>query len=210
MQALKQILSFLFFLSSAIDIHAQIVNLERYTSVPDEYDKVFVDHCMNFAGGISTTPTGQYFGQVSPARSPYGFGAYYTDRDGVITGQFRDAYFLFGIRMGTTTALVGSLNHYTCYDLTTGYPLYIQKDSTRHKPSNEFADKYKFIALTYQNGDRYVGETVNGFRDGVGIYYYANGNYYYGRYRNNKRNGFGAMFKSDNSITINYWKQDEE
>lgn len=209
MYALKKIQSFLILITLTISVQAQLVSLERYTIVPDEYDKVFVDHCKNFAGGISTTPNGQYFGQVSPSRSPYGFGAFYTDRDGVITGQFRDAYFLFGIRMGTTTALVGSLNHYTCYDLTTGDPLYIMRDSLRYEPSSEFIHRYKLQSLTYQNGDRYVGETVNGQRDGVGIYYYANGNYYYGRYRNNKRDGFGAMFKSDNSITINYWRQEE-
>lgn len=192
-----------------LTLQAQQVRLERYNTIPDEYDLVFIDHCKGFAGGIATTPTGQYFGQITPERSPYGFGAYYTDRDGVITGQFRDANFLFGIRLGTTTALVGSMTHYTCYDLTTGDPLYIQRDTVRYEPTPEFIARYKFQALNYQNGDRYVGETINNQRDGLGTYYYTNGNYYYGRYRNNRRNGFGAMFKSDNSITINYWRDDE-
>lgn len=205
---MRKILILLFILP--LTLQAQEVRLERYPSIPEEYDKVFIEHCKNFCGGISTTPTGQYFGQVSPNKSPYGFGAYYTDRDGVITGQFRDANFVFGIRLGTTTALVGTLNHYTCYDLTTGDPIYIICDSIRYEPSVQFIDQYKFQSLSYQNGDRYVGETINNKRDGLGIYYYTNGNYYYGRYRNNLRNGFGAMFKSDNSIIVNYWRTDEE
>lgn len=188
---------------------AQKIDLERYTSVPEEYDRVFIDHCKTMASGVATSPLGQYFGQITPDRSLYGFGTFYTDRDGVITGQFRDAYFLFGIKMGVTTALVGSNEHYTCYDLTSGDPLYVVKDSVKYDLSDDFINKYKFVSLTYQNGDKYVGEVVDGKRDGLGIYYYVNGNYYYGKYRNNVRSGAGAMFKTDNTITINFWSKSE-
>ena len=55
-----------------------------------------------------------------------------------------------------------------------------------------------------------MGETVNGKREGVGLYYYNNGNYYYGRYKNNDRQGFGAMFYTNNTLTIQYWKSEDE
>ena len=66
------------------------------------------------------------------------------------------------------------------------------------------------MSLTYQNGDRYIGETVDGKRDGYGLYYYAEGNYYYGQYANNKRRGYGALFRSDNSISLQFWGPEDE
>ena len=66
------------------------------------------------------------------------------------------------------------------------------------------------MSLTYQNGDRYVGEIVNGKRDGYGIYYYAEGNYYYGQYKDNRRRGYGALFRTDNSISLQFWGPEDD
>ena len=163
-----------------------------------------------FASGIAKTSYGQYFGQITRDKNIYGFGAYYTDQDGVVYGQYRLGDFLFGIKMGVRTAKVGSNDHYICYDLTTGDPQYIMKDGGKYSLPADYGKTYRFESLNYQNGDRYVGETVNGKRDGIGIYYYSNGNYYYGRYKNNERLGFGAMFFTNNTITIQYWKGKDE
>ena len=193
-----------------VTLHAQFARLDKYPQIPSQYDAAFVDYVKGFASGIAKTSYGQYFGQITRDKNIYGFGAYYTDQDGVVYGQYRLGNFLFGIKMGVSTAKVGSNEHYICYDLTTGDPLYIMKDGGKYSLPADYGKTYRFESLNYQNGDRYVGETVDGKRDGVGIYYYANGNYYYGRYKNNERLGFGAMFFTNNSITIQYWKSPDE
>ncbi len=41
---------------------------------------------------------------------------------------------------------------------------------------------------------RYVGQIVNGLREGKGIYYYNNGNRYEGEWRNNKKERKGILY----------------
>lgn len=190
--------------------NAQFGRLDKYPNIPSQYDAAFVDYVKDFASGVAKSSYGQYFGQITKERNVYGFGAYYTDSEGVVYGQYRLGNFLFGIKMGTQTARVGSNDHYITYDLTTGDPLFIMKDEQKYTLTDEFIKTNRFESLTYQNGDKYVGETVNGKRDGVGIYYYNNGNYYYGKYKNNERRGFGAMFFTNNTVTIQYWKNEDE
>ena len=193
-----------------LPMRAQFARLEKYPNIPGQYDAAFVDYVKDFASGVAKSSFGQYFGQITRERNIYGFGAYYTDNDGVIYGQYRLGNFLFGIKMGTQVAKVGTNDHYVCYDLTTGDPLYIMKDGDKYALPADYEKTYRFESLTYQNGDKYVGETVNGKREGVGLYYYNNGNYYYGRYKNNDRQGFGAMFYTNNTLTIQYWKSEDE
>lgn len=204
--ALFFLLQCLFILSA----HAQFGRLEKYPNIPSQYDAAFVDHVKDFASGVAKSSYGQYFGQITRERNIYGFGAYYTDNDGVIYGQYRLGNFLFGIKMGTQVVKVGTNDHYICYDLTTGDPLYIMKDGDKYALPADYEKTYRFESLTYENGDQYVGETVNGIREGVGIYYYNNGDYYYGRYKANERRGFGAMFYTNNTLTIQYWKGEDE
>lgn len=204
------ILALIMSMALPLALHAQFARLEKYPQIPSQYDAAFVDYVKGFASGIAKTSYGQYFGQITRDKNIYGFGAYYTDQDGVVYGQYRLGNFLFGIKMGVSTAKVGSNEHYICYDLTTGDPLYIMKDGGKYALPADYGKTYRFESLNYQNGDRYVGETVDGKRDGVGIYYYSNGNYYYGRYKNNERQGFGAMFFTNNRITIQYWKSPDE
>ena len=68
---------------------------------------------------------------------------------------------------------------------------------------------FKMTDAYINGGDRYVGETVDGKREGYGAYYYTNGNYYYGQYRNNLRHGYGAMFRTENRITLQYWEDNK-
>ncbi|MBQ0023431.1 MAG: hypothetical protein KBT29_09365 [Prevotellaceae bacterium] len=203
-------LFFLIMLVSSVAANAQFARLDKYPNIPTQYDAAFVDFVKDFASGVAKSSYGQYFGQITRERNIYGFGAYYTDQDGVVYGQYRLGNFLFGIKMGVQTAKVGSNDHYICYDLTTGDPLYISKNGDKYSLPADYGQNYRFESLTYQNGDKYVGETVNGKREGVGIYYYNNGNYYYGKYLNNERRGFGAMFFTNNTITIQYWKGEDE
>ncbi|MCQ2258611.1 MAG: hypothetical protein MJZ41_11570 [Bacteroidaceae bacterium] len=189
---------------------AQFARLDKYPDIPTQYDAAFVDHVKNFASGVAKTSYGQYFGQITKEKNVYGFGAYYTDQDGIIYGQYRLGNFLFGIKMGTQTAKVGTNDHYICYDLTTGDPVYIFKNGDKYKLPADYSATYRFESLTYQNGDKYVGETVKGKREGLGIYYYSNGDYYYGKYKDNVQRGYGALFFTDNTMKIQYWKGEDE
>ena len=49
--------------------------------------------------------------------------------------------------------------------------------------------------INYKNGERYVGQVMNGLREGKGTYYCNTGERYEGEWRNDKREGKG----------INYW-----
>lgn len=46
----------------------------------------------------------------------------------------------------------------------------------------------------YSNGDVYEGDFVNGIMQGTGKYTYKNGNIYVGEMANNKHNGFGSLY----------------
>ena len=70
--------------------------------------------------------------------------------------------------------------------------------------------QYQFMVLSYGNGDRYVGELMNGQRHGYGIYYYKNGRVWFGQYRNGVRQGFGALFLPENKLRIGSWNEEEE
>lgn len=204
------LLAIVFAIIAPLSLQAQFARLDKYPQIPSHYDATFVDYVKDFASGVAKTSYGQYFGQITRDKNIYGFGAYYTDQDGVIYGQYRLGDYLFGIKMGVRTAKVGTNDHYICYDLTTGDPQYIIKDSAKYTLPADYSKTYRFESLNYQNGDKYVGETVNGKREGYGIYFYSNGNYYYGRYKNNERSGFGALFFNNNTITIQYWKEKEK
>ena len=204
-----KILPILFLLSS-VCVRAQVMAMERYPLIPEELNGVFLDAVKDNIAGVMKSALGQYFGQLNRQSEIYGYGTYYTNSDGEVYGQFRNGNLVFGIRMNNETARVGTLTDYIAYDLRSGDPLYIIRDSLRYLPTTDFQEKYRFVSLTYQNGDRYIGETVNGKRDGYGLYYYAEGNYYYGQYANNKRRGYGALFRSDNSIALQFWGPDDD
>ena len=48
--------------------------------------------------------------------------------------------------------------------------------------------------INYNNGERYVGQIINGLREGKGTYYFNNGDRYEGDWRNGKMEGKGIMY----------------
>ncbi len=68
---------------------------------------------------------------------------------------------------------------------------------------------YRFVSMRYSNGDQYIGETYQGKRHGLGLYFYRNGDVWFGEYDNNVRRGFGALFEQDNSLTIGQWEGED-
>ncbi|MBO4663609.1 MAG: hypothetical protein J5663_04245 [Bacteroidaceae bacterium] len=181
------------------------MKLDKYPSIPEEMMAVFCDYCHPFLSGIAKVKDGgrgQYLGQLTPDSHIYGFGQYIADNDNSITGIFRMSTFIFGIKLGTHIAKVGSNSHYISYDLTTGEPLSIMKDGEVIPIPESARSVYKFQSLSYQSGDRYVGETVNGKREGYGLYHYKDGGFFYGRYHENEPYGYGAIFTTDARIKI--------
>ena len=60
----------------------------------------------------------------------------------------------------------------------------------------KFNDIMNNKELKYNNG-RYVGQVVNGKKDGKGIYYYNEGDIYEGEWRNGKKEGKGIYYLKD-------------
>jgi len=205
----KTLLPFLFcVMACAMDCHAQFVRLERYPLIPEPSEAAFVDLVGGYYANVMKASTGQYFGQVNEKGELYGYGAFYTDGEGQVFGTFRKSQFIIGIKLGTQDVKVGTENHYIVYDPKTGNPQCIMKDGKRYTIDASGRQSWRFLRLRYKNGAQYMGETVNGKRDGYGVYYYADGDYYFGRYADGKPVGYGAMFKTDNRLIIQNWTEE--
>ena len=58
------------------------------------------------------------------------------------------------------------------------------------------------------NGDRYEGEWKNDKKEGKGIYYWNNGNKYAGDWKNGLREGEGIMYYNGGKRVIGDWRKD--
>ena len=63
--------------------------------------------------------------------------------------------------------------------------------------------------LELKNG-RYVGQVVNGLREGKGIYYVYNGDRYEGEWKNDKREGKGIEYFNNGDRYEGDWKDDKK
>ncbi len=190
----------------ALYMTAQQTPLQKYEIPPAEYEHVYMDHVEYFDAALLNAENGQYIGQVDRDNHIYGYGSFISNDGNQRIGQFRKDEFMFGITLNNDNAIVGGNNFYAVYSLTTGLLLYVFKSEEKQLIDADGLSDYAFNSISYQNGDRYVGETYKGKRHGYGIYYYANGNYWYGQYRDGVRFGFGALFSMDNDMQIGYWK----
>ena len=207
---MKHILLFLVLSFFSLNAFCQFTRLQRHPDIPVEYDAAFVDLVKSHVGGLVKSSFGEYFGQVSPDQNVYGYGTFFTDHNGEICGQFRNGVLIVGIRSGSAVVRVGTEDHYTAYDLLTGQAQYVFLHDEKYHLDAEHLESWRYMQLEYKNGDKYVGEVVDGKRDGYGIYYYNNGNYYFGRYKDGKAVGYGAMFHTNNTITLHYWDDKKE
>lgn len=90
----------------SMNMHAQFVRLEKYPTIPVEYEAAFVDQVTNYVSGVVKSLYGQYFGQLSPEGNIYGYGSFYTDMDGEVYGLYRNGDLAFGIKKGADIAKV--------------------------------------------------------------------------------------------------------
>lgn len=92
----------------------------------------------------------------------------------------------------------------TCYDRL-GNLLYYG-EFNNDKPTGTYPTKggsnYKFEYFEYSNGDSYLGETMNGIRQGMGIYIWANGNMWYGAWANGERTGNGLFMDYEGNTPV--------
>jgi len=204
---MKHITITLLLLATALCATAQTARLDRYPDIPTAYEKVFVDAVSGHIANQVKSAYGQYFGQLDTKSNIYGFGAFFMDDGSQVTGQWLNGELIVGIKMASDIVKVGTENHYTVYDLTTGNALCVMKDGQKYDIDAEHQQAWKFLKMTYANGAAYVGEVVNGQRDGYGIYYYSDGNFYFGRYASNKPVGYGALFRTDNRLVIEDWNE---
>ena len=182
--------------------------LGRYPAIPNDFQEVFNDFIEESDTRIITTDKGQFLGHTRDGLL-YGYGVYYANDGSQWIGQYRKGECIFGILMDGTSATIGSKTHYVYYDLATCRIKFIRKSGNDRALSHDETEGYHFEALNYANGDRYVGETLNGNKHGYGIYYWANGNYWYGQYSNNIRYGYGALFTTKGNIIFGKWLGDE-
>lgn len=97
-----------------------------------------------------------------------------------------------------------------------------EKDSLYFNFRCVSADAKPSDKKTFDNGDRFEGNHVNGLRSGIGRYTWASSNEYYGDFLEGKRTGFGqlkysdgAVYKGDftegslNGVGENIWKDGE-
>lgn len=204
---MKKLLFLLLFAVGTTAVKAQFARLDRYPLIPTEYEAVYVDVVRNYAASILNSSSGQYFGQFTPEGEAYGFGTFYFNSGSMATGAFYNGILLFGIKQNSQSVEVGTEQHHVVYDLQTSEVKVVVKDGVDYLPNAERKAQWKYVQISYANGAKYVGETVNGRRDGYGIYYYADGDFYYGRFADDKPVGYGAVFKTDNRIVIQNWDE---
>ena len=69
-------------------------------------------------------------------------------------------------------------------------------------------NNYKFECIEYPSGDCYIGETIDGKRDGRGVYIWSNGNMWYGSWLDDKKDGYGIYMSYQGEISIGVWEGD--
>ncbi len=184
---------------------AQSTPFVKYDIISEEMEQVFLDHVETFACHLITSAGNQYLGQTDKEGNLYGYGRYVRADGTQIFGMFRNGELITGIALGKESATVGSKTFYSSYSLTSSNLDFVYQANQKHLYDTKALEDYRFVSMRYQNGDRYVGETYQGKRHGMGIYFYANGDIWFGQYDDNIRHGFGALFDTDNDLTIGVW-----
>jgi hypothetical protein len=67
-----------------------------------------------------------------------------------------------------------------------------------------------FGTYTFESGEKYVGNFINGEYSGQGVYYYSSGDKYSGEFKNSKREGQGTyIFSTDGRRYVGEWKDNK-
>ena len=55
-------------------------------------------------------------------------------------------------------------------------------------------NQLNYQTISYKNGERYVGQIINGLKEGKGSFYFISGDRYEGDFRNDKKEGKGVFY----------------
>lgn len=72
-------------------------------------------------------------------------------------------------------------------------------------PSTEHYDGYRWEVQECEGGESYCGETIDGVRNGLGIYRWADGAIWFGAWSNGSRNGDGIYIAADGRTVSGTW-----
>ncbi|CEM08830.1 unnamed protein product [Vitrella brassicaformis CCMP3155] len=72
---------------------------------------------------------------------------------------------------------------------------------------NETSQSAKRV-ITYNNGDRYHGESIQRLRHGYGIYQYRIGDRYEGEWFRDRKHGYGTFFLANGDVYSGQWNED--
>ena len=96
----------------------------------------------------------------------------------------------------------------TCYDKT-GTLLYdgdFKNDRpTEQYPTTNLGDRYRFEIINSGAGAYYIGETMDGKCEGLGIYIWQNGDMWFGFWKNDIRDGTGIYIARNGSVQTGTW-----
>ena len=76
-------------------------------------------------------------------------------------------------------------------------------------PSQEHYSSYRWVQEKLPTGDTYEGETVNGLREGFGIYRWAAGSVWFGQWQGGVRSGEGLYIDAEGKMIAGVWVGDE-
>lgn len=65
-----------------------------------------------------------------------------------------------------------------------------------------------FGAIYYENGEKYIGEFVDGKKDGTGVFIYKNNEKFFGSWMRGLRNGIGKFYKNNQLQAIGIWENE--
>ena len=127
------------------------------------------------------------------------FGDYHPPKDEVLTRMVETYSMIYSAPVGTKTIPA-------YYTFGPSIDIKLQpKSGGASVPSTPYSDVQKSVypagvyqaTRSYENGDKYIGEFVNGQFHGKGIYTYANGDKYEGEFVNGKFTGKGNFTYSN-------------
>ncbi len=73
-------------------------------------------------------------------------------------------------------------------------------------PSRQSYPAYKFEIVNYRNGDKYIGETKNGKRNGMGLYVPENGAAWFGFWNDGSLNGQALLISEDGKYGMGMYR----
>lgn len=78
---------------------------------------------------------------------------------------------------------------------------------TNNYPTTDNYSTYRWVVEQLDGGDNYEGETVQGVREGFGIYRWADGSIWFGYWLDGKREGEGLYINSNGAMMAGVWHE---